>query len=253
MAVTDDLTLLLLVVGAAFVPPLIYLVITRNTERHDREPWGKVFNAFFYGAFASVLIAILLSALFQTPLQREYTFQYGDAAFAIGPEILMVIVIAPVVEEFSKGLGIRGARRHIMELEDGIVYGVAAGLGFSATENLIYEVAALLEHQDYTFLVVAALRSITSTFLHATASGLLGYGMAKRYLQGGLWIEVLPFYALAVLLHASFNTLAVFQNVGGVPLLAFLFILTVSIVSIRWTLARITRLDQQSMPAPYLR
>ena len=94
------------------------------------------------------------------------------------------------------------AKQVITEPEDGIIYGVAAGLGFSATENLIYEVAAMLEQTEgYVFLATALLRSITSTFLHATASGILGYGMGKRYLERGMFLEVLPYYALAVLLQ----------------------------------------------------
>lgn len=251
MVAGDPIQLGALLVLAAFVPPILYAIWIRNTERWHREPWGSVFRVFLYGSIWSILIALLLEAVFQTHFQREY-FLIGIEGLSLPQEVLLAVIIAPVVEEFAKGLGIRSARRRILELEDGIVYGAAAGLGFSATENLFYELFALRESADYTFLAVAATRSFTSSFLHATASGILGYGMAKRYLEGGLFIEVLPYYALAVMLHAGFNGLATLVEAGGVPVGGVLLIFLVSILSIRWTVQRIRRLDRASRPSPYL-
>lgn len=238
MVVTTDMVLV--VVAAAFLPPVIYLMFVRNVERIDREPWGRVFAVFFYGALVSVLIALGLEAAFHTDYQREYEIK----GFALTDALLLVVVVAPLVEEFSKGLAVRIARRHINELEDGIIYGAAAGLGFSATENIIYELHALQTDGTTAFLWLALVRSITACFLHATATGLVGYGLARHYVERHALIVVVPFYALAVLLHAVFNLIASFLFPG-----ALLLILLISYGSIRWTVRRIRQLDQSSVPA----
>ncbi len=247
----DPVVLGALVVAAAFLPPIVYAIYIRNAERLNRNPWSGVFRAFFFGAVVSIVISIALEELAATGLRREYL----PTAFAAENFRLIIIIViaAPIVEEFAKALGVRSARKTIFEVEDGIIYGAAAGLGFSATENLIYELAALQENPGYTFVMVAAVRSVTSTFLHATATGIVGYGMARVYLERRMFIEVLPFYALAVLLHAGFNGLALTFEYQDVPLIGLLFIVFVSGAAIRWTVGRIRRLDRVGAPKATLR
>src|SRR5207244_11706793 len=84
--------------------------------------------------------------------------------------------------------------------------GAAAGLGFSATENLFYGLAALLVPGVGASgsLIVVAVRSFSSTFLHASSTAVLGYGLAKSWLTGNTW-ALFPFYVVAVAMHATFN------------------------------------------------
>jgi protease PrsW len=252
----DPVMLYAIVIAAAFLPPIIYVIVIRNVERLNREPWSAILRAFFYGAVFSVLIAIVLEIAFASQFAREYQLTGGK--FTITQQALLIIVAAPLVEEFAKGLGVRSVRKNIFEVEDGIVYGAAAGLGFSATENLIYELGTIYQQTtpgpdgtvpglDWTFLAVAALRSVTSSFLHGTASGILGYGMGKRYLDRGPLIDVLPYYALAVLVHAVFNAMAAFVTFTG----AVFLIIFISILAISWTVNRIRRLDRAGAIAPY--
>jgi protease PrsW len=245
--------LYVIVAVVAFLPPLLYVIFIRNVERLNREPWSAIFRCFLYGAVFSVLVAILLEVFFATHFAREYQVQ----GVTLTQELLLVVVAAPLVEEFAKGLGVRTVRRHIFEIEDGIVYGAAAGLGFSATENLIYEIGTIYEQLnpgadgqvlpvDYSFLAVGVLRSVTSSFLHGTASGILGYGIGKRYLDRGHFFEVLPYYALAVLVHGLFNALASVEFYGAVAGIVML-----SFAAITWTVRRIRRLDRLGAAVPY--
>jgi RsiW-degrading membrane proteinase PrsW (M82 family) len=120
-----------------------------------------------------------------------------------------------------------------------LVYGAAAGLGFSATENLVYGLAALLVPGVGASgsLIVVAVRSFSSTFLHASSTAVLGYGLAKSWLTGNTW-ALLPFYFVAVAMHATFNlfsTLALTYGNQNDPLaetLAFLGAVTFAIVAI---------------------
>jgi RsiW-degrading membrane proteinase PrsW (M82 family) len=209
---TLDLTTGLVLFLLAMVPPILYVVWIRNTERFQREPWKSVFWLFAWGMVFAILIAVILESLFVgvgEALQREYV-RLGDA-LRESPNlriILLAVVIAPVMEEFAKGLGVYSVRRQISEEEDGLVYGSAAGLGFAATENLFYGLYAFALGGFVTSLAVIAVRSFSSALLHASASSVFGLGVARRQI---FQARVLPYYIMAVAMHAAFNFLASFD------------------------------------------
>ncbi len=202
------LLMAIVIVLVAFVPSILYLVWIRNTERHFREPYGRLFRVFFYGAIVSVIIALalelVLTLLFSENIERVYEYLGENPSITV---VVLACVIAPFVEEAAKGLGIRRARHLMTELENGIIYGAAVGLGFAATENLLYETAALAEGGAQAFVATAVIRSISSALLHATSSSLLGLGIARKTLGLGGWI---PHYLGAVAMHSAFNFMASF-------------------------------------------
>ncbi|HUV61305.1 MAG TPA: PrsW family intramembrane metalloprotease [Thermoplasmata archaeon] len=204
----DWLLMAAVIVLVAFVPSILYLVWIRNTERYSREPYGRLLLIFFYGAIVSVIIAIafelVLTLAFSQNIERVYEYLGENPSI---PVIVLACVIAPFVEEAAKGLGIRRARRLMTELENGIIYGAAVGLGFAATENLLYESAALAEGGAQAFIATAVIRSISSALLHATSSSLLGLGIARKVLGKGGWF---PYYLGAVAMHSAFNFMASF-------------------------------------------
>jgi len=208
-----DATLVLLILAvSAFAPPLVFLGWVRRTERYGQEPLGRVLRTFFWGAIFAVGIAVLLSLL------GLYLFSEVDRVYAISRRLntpaetivafVLALVIAPFTEEFAKGLGVYLARPIIDEPEDGLVYGAASGFGFAASENLLYGLTALLVSGSLGMsLLVIGIRSISSAFLHASASATFGYGIAL----GRLWPQhyrVWPYYVFAVAMHAAFNFLA---------------------------------------------
>ena len=229
-----------MIVLVAFVPSILYLVWIRNTERYSREPYKRLLIIFLYGAVFSVSIAVLveivLMILLSENVERVYEVLGDDPSV---PSLMLACVIAPFVEEAAKGLGILRARRAMTELENGIVYGAAVGLGFAATENLLYENAALLEGGAQAFIATAIVRSLSSALLHASASSVLGLGVAKKVLGYGGWI---PFYLGAVVMHSAFNFAASFgvlyeDEVGqiaySIGLIAALAIAFISISAMR--------------------
>jgi RsiW-degrading membrane proteinase PrsW (M82 family) len=205
-------------IAGSFLPPILWVVIVRNTERFGREPAGQVARAFLWGAVIAVIVAVVLSLLFLYLLSEVAPIEtfLGEQGFTDPSLILGAIIIAPFVEEFAKALGVLRVRRSIVQVEDGLVYGASAGLGFAATENLLYGFAALAASGSLgTSLLVIGIRSISSALLHGTATAATGYGIAKK----ALWNEsAIPWYLLAVLMHAAFNTLASF----GVLMTGFL-------------------------------
>lgn len=213
MAEHLSLAFILVLVGSAFLLPLVYLVWIRNTERFSREPWHAVLRAFAWGAVFSVIIAIVVSLILLNLFQDiGPLYVYLSDRFVNPETILAVLIVAPLAEEAAKALGVRAGKRHVRFRTDGLVYGAAAGLGFSATENVVYGLAVLGEFGAAASLFVIAFRSFSSSLLHASATAVMGYGLAKSWL-GASRASVLPFYFVAVLMHGAFNFLASFGEI----------------------------------------
>ena len=211
MAIAPSPTFFIVMVVSAFAIPLAFVWWVRNTPRYGREPMRVVLWVFFWGAIVSVVIALILELVF-TSAAMEITPLYGYLAthFAMKPaDVFGFLVAAPFIEEAAKGLGVRTARRSVHSVPDGLVYGAAAGFGFSAMENLLYGlsyyVSATQQGVDPTgSLLLIVIRSFSSSLFHASASAAVGYGLTKTWLSGRQY-AYLPFYLLAVLMHASFN------------------------------------------------
>ena len=169
----------------SFLPPVLFVIWIRNTEKYGREPWGMIVGMFMWGAIFAVIIGAILSlivlVLFEvaTPVEQVLAQRFTDPA-----TILLALVIAPFTEEFAKAFGVLRRSFVIREPEDGFVYGATSGLGFSATENLLYGVAAFVVGGFPASLVVVAVRSISSSFLHASATSVTGYGIARTGFGG---------------------------------------------------------------------
>src|SRR2546428_2898878 len=166
----DASQVLLILAVSAFVPPLLFLIVVRNTEKYGREPWGRVLRTFLWSAIFAVIIAGVLELVLVS-----VHLQVGPVYLAIPSGelgiIILALVIAPIVEEAAKGVGVYLARPMIDEPEDGLVYGAASGFGFAASENLLYGLLTLTIPGATLgdSLLVIAVRSGSSALLHASS------------------------------------------------------------------------------------
>lgn len=188
-------TTIAILAGLAFLPPVAFALWVRAHEKHQREPVMAVLGMFAYGGTLGVISALVLSVLLGLWIDPDFAGFVG------------LVVIAPLAEELSKGFGLGFVRGRILELEDGIIYGAAIGLGFGATENLLYGLSAFDEGGLDNAVLVLCLRVVSSALLHAGSTALLGYGYALARLRGQGLGMVLPFYLLAVIQHAAYNFL----------------------------------------------
>ncbi|HEX2022811.1 MAG TPA: PrsW family intramembrane metalloprotease [Candidatus Thermoplasmatota archaeon] len=181
---------------AGFVPPLLFAMLLRNAERHRREPWRAVLNAFAWGGTIAVFLAVAAELLLSS------WFTGYDPVFGLVP--LSVVVLAPLAEETAKSLGLFLIPDPDPEPEDGLVYGGAVGLGFAATENVLYVgVAYLIDGADVA-LATAVYRGFVTVALHGAASAIAGYGIwrARHFGRDG---AALGGVLLAMLVHAAYN------------------------------------------------
>lgn len=229
---------IILLIIFAFLPPIIYTIWIRNTEKYHRERWISIFLCFFWGATIAIIAAVIL----------EYILHFSLIPSFKDPSILgliTVVIIAPIVEEFTKPLALRlkTVKKELDELEDGLIYGAVAGLGFSATENLVYGFTFLDVSLLY-FLVLIVIRSFGACLLHASATAWTGYGYGKYIMKQSTFLRILPYFFLAILVHALYNSLLSFDFIGAS---AGLFAaLMVSFVTIEIVLYKIKKLDKQS-------
>jgi RsiW-degrading membrane proteinase PrsW (M82 family) len=245
---------LALVLLTAIVPSLIYLVWIRNSESKNRERWGNVLSVYLFGMIISIIAAVLLESLaIEIILSPDSIFSEGLWSFEpYDPTleiVLLAVVIAPFVEEWTKSWGVIAIWRRIREPEDGLIYGAAAGLGFAAMENVFYNSSALLSGFD-VFLATAMSRAVVSTLLHASASAVLGYGMARKYLLGakGTKVSWLPYYLAAVGLHALFNGFAVAGEVWDHEAVSYIGLVAALVLSVGmflWTRRSVRSMDRR--------
>ncbi|UCH71785.1 MAG: PrsW family intramembrane metalloprotease [Thermoplasmatales archaeon] len=201
---------LLLLFIVAFLPPIIYVIWIRNTEKYNREKWKPIIFCFIWGATIAVAAALILEVF----LSISIAVSIEDSNMFT---LIAIIIIAPFAEELTKPLALRLKiiKRELSELEDGLVYGAVAGLGFSATENLFYG-SSFMSEGLIVFFVLMILRSFGGCLLHASATSWTGYGYGKTIMKHTSLIRVLPYFLLAILVHAFYNFLLSFDMKLGV-------------------------------------
>jgi protease PrsW len=223
-----------IITSLAFVPPFLMMLYFWRLERVNRNPFRVVLFTFLYGATAGIAIAMLLHEGF------NIGFAAPNGNWGLPEKFVAVVIAAPIVEELSKGFGMGLVRPHGRELEDGIIYGASVGLGFAATENFLYGLQALNDQGVDLAIWTVGLRIFSSMLLHLGASALLGYGYARMVVRRDPFPILLPYYLLAVGLHAVYNFLVTVDGEGYIALFAALFMVAAVVALLK---SRIEALD----------
>jgi RsiW-degrading membrane proteinase PrsW (M82 family) len=198
----------------AIAPAAFWLWYFYRKDRYEPEPLSWVLLVYILGAAVTIPVALVEGVM---------------GAFL--PEFLIVVLVAPVVEELGKYLVVRTTVYESAEFDepvDGIVYAAAAGLGFATLENVIYVFAAL---ETSLFLAVGTglVRAVLSVPGHVLFSAMWGYSLGKaRFIPKEKRPGVIAAgLMLAIASHALFNLL-LFDAIGFavlvlvvVPLLYF--------------------------------
>ena len=232
--VMSHLELILLFI-MAFLPPIIYAIWIRNTEKYHREKWKPIFLCFIWGATIAIIAAIFLEIILHISIEISIN---DENLFGL----ITVVIVAPFAEELTKPLALRlkSVKKELDELEDGLIYGAVAGLGFSATENLIYGWSFLSEG-IFIFLILISLRSFGGCLLHASATAWTGYGYGKTIMKHSSLIRIVPYFILAVFVHAFYNSLLSFDIFGA--LVGLIAAFTFTLISIKIIRNKIKKLD----------
>ncbi|MCT9867879.1 PrsW family intramembrane metalloprotease [Paenarthrobacter aurescens] len=192
---------------ASLIPLSVVLLTVRFIDRWEPEPKRLLWFAFTWGAAVSIAGTLLIQPLFAlaAPTSSEEAFTY-----------FMATVQAPIVEEFTKSLGllvlILAARKYFDGPVDGVVFAFTIAAGFAFTENILYFGREIASSTDPgTDLVrIFILRGVMSPFAHAVFTGTTGLimGFAARKWHSGyavlaFFIGLIP----AMFLHNRWNSM----------------------------------------------
>lgn len=200
----------------ATAPALFWLWYFWSRDRRDREPPRLVLKLFALGAVAAGP-AWLLEGRLALP---STLFLDNFVRVALVEEVWKLVPVWLVAYR----------RREFDEPMDGIVYAVAAALGFATVENVLYAMRSGPELLLY--------RAFTSTLAHVGFSGLVGYhiGVARTRPGGGLRVAGALFAVVA--LHGAYDVLLVHSHR---PRWTIVVVVPVLLVLLAWAMRLASR------------
>jgi protease PrsW len=213
----------------AIAPAAFWLWYFYRRDRYEPEPLSWVLLIYILGAAVTIPVALIEGVM-----------------GAVLPEFLIVVLVAPVVEELGKYLVVRKTVYESTEFDepvDGIVYASAAGLGFATLENVVYVFSAL-ETSLVLALGTGLVRAVLSVPGHVLFSAMWGYSLGKaRFLPKEKRPGVIAAgVMLAIASHALFNLL-LFDAIGFA-------VLVLVVVPLLWFTVQ-KRIDQALLSSIY--
>ncbi|VVB98812.1 Protease prsW family protein [uncultured archaeon] len=199
-------------IGAITIP-FIYLAAAWYFEKREE---GKPLR-FFTGMFVWGMFAAFMSLLVSSSIISEMT-AVDSASYAL----IATMLIAPIVEETFKGLGVLFMSGH-HEFNDaltGMLLGFACGVGFAFVENWFYFSTKVIPFDIGFFAWVQLIlyRSFFNTMAHgcftAIAGTIIGYLRSIERLKKFARIAFVPGIFLAIVIHSIFNLSAIADSVA---------------------------------------
>jgi len=160
-------------------------------DHGEKEPVGMLWLAVILGVAGGIAAAYLESWLIdsQALLPSSGTMTLLTATLIVGAieEACKFIPLAVIIYH----------KRYFNEHTDGIIYFALAGLGFGLPENILYTV----QYGAKTGLT----RIVLTPLFHAAITGIVGFFLIKRKLDGKSWFGVIPILIIAMALHGLYD------------------------------------------------
>jgi RsiW-degrading membrane proteinase PrsW (M82 family) len=190
-----------------FIPMFLAAAFVYWLDRYEKEPKLLLGAAFFWGVVIAAGGAFIVNTAFGIGIFMA-TGSEGLTDFAT------TSIIAPIVEEFLKGLAVAIVfvlfRREFDSVLDGIIYAGMAALGFAATENTFYIYSKGYQEGGWGALwLLVFIRVILVGWQHPFYTSFTGIGFATSRLNRNPLVKfIAPIigYVIAVSLHAFHNT-----------------------------------------------
>jgi protease PrsW len=211
---------MVLLLGALVVPTAYVTYFIGEAGFIDRVTHGGV-------TAAAVLTCFLIGGALGLSISGILEIQRFEALPAQG------LVVIALIEEVSKLIApviLFLLWQHRSEA-DGMLFGVAAGMGFAALETMGYGLAAYLDSQGNvnSMTGIVMLRGLLSPVGHAAWTGVVCATLwYERERTGRAWSwKVAGMFVVAVVLHALWNIGSFARPVVGIP--AFMIVAGVSL------------------------
>lgn len=231
--VTHNVRLLptVILLGASLVPVTFVVYVYQRVQAKDVPVAAVAVVAFLGGA-----IGLLVAGMLEYATLRE-----------LG--VLKLLGVG-LIEESAKlilplAMYLRGRYR---SEADGLLFGVASGMCFSAMESMGYGLAAFLQYKGSIGVLETTLllRGLLSPLGHAAWTGLVcAFIWRERQRTGHMTLSfaVVAAFLAAVLLHASWDTVGSLtsrSSIGwvGIELLGLIVVGAVSLALLIWRMRR---------------
>jgi RsiW-degrading membrane proteinase PrsW (M82 family) len=192
---------------AIFLVPVLYLIYLYETQVYRDEPALVLGFILGGGAVLGIVVTVIERALY-----NPYT-NFGNplrgAGISVGA-LLFLGLLLPIVQEVVKPLPalFLPNRRDFPETVDGLVFGIAAGLGFSVAESLVafssvittLPVHTVSGNWIYDLTTIAVLQPL----LHGSTTGIV-VAAVWRYRRGRFSSRELGGVGMAVIAHVAFS------------------------------------------------
>jgi RsiW-degrading membrane proteinase PrsW (M82 family) len=209
------------VLTAAVLVPVLYLVYLYEAQVYRDEPVKVIAFTLVAGVALGVAVTLAADRLINDPTTLLVTPPTGT--------LLVGAVLYPLVQELIKPLPVLLLRRRpaFDETIDGLAFGVAAGLGFSAAETILHYGQVIagepLHAAAASWLAPVLGVAVASPLMQATATGLV----AASFWRGPAKRRSLLFPAallVAVAAHVAFalgTRLLTIHGAGSIAALAW--------------------------------
>lgn len=212
---------ILLYILLGFAPSIIWLLFYLRKDAHP-ESNSMVIKTFILGMLLAPL-AIIGEVTFEGIINILPIFFLNSTEAKFILKSFLIQALNPgIVEESLKFLAVKFESLKSPEFDeptDIIIYFIIVGLGFAAVENLfsVFTYYPVLEealrHMIFRFL--------GATFLHAVATGMIGYWLARAILKGKNKFKITGFGLLiAIFFHTCYNALIVLNGFGNFALIS---------------------------------
>jgi RsiW-degrading membrane proteinase PrsW (M82 family) len=192
---------------AIFLVPVLYLIYLYEAQVYRDEP-AIVLGFTLGGGIVVGLVVSVVETLIYNPFQNIASPLSG-AGTGIGA-LLFLGLLLPVVQEALKPLPalLLPNRADFPETVDGLVFGIASGLGFSLAESLVGFSTVLTGLPVLTepggWIYTLATLAVFQPLLQGSAAGII-VAAIWRYRRGRLGPREIGGVGLAVLAHIAFS------------------------------------------------
>lgn len=190
----------------SLIPVSAIMYFLFRADHMDSDHQWLIFKTFFWGMMG-VPVVLAINKLLETYTGIDLNIFVSSAAadiyqfegnilamlkdlFAGGvlAKVLLGVSIMAFIEEYTKHLVVKEVdwnKKSFNRIIDGVEFSIAAALGFSFIENIVYFYMIIGEFVDYRVVLPALiLRAVLSTAGHVMFSGIFGYYYGKAKFVG---------------------------------------------------------------------